>query len=459
MRRLTIVTAVLLTAVLVPSPALALDDVNTKKLRNAVTVGGILAARARRCSGSPTRTAAPAPRARPATTPRPTTSPRRCRQAGYTVTEQEFDFPFFRELAPAELSAGLADPDRLRDRARSTTPAAATSPATLVPTQRHRDPADARRRARRPDASRATSPRLAAEPQVALIQRGTCTFEVKVANAAAAGYDAVIIFNEGQPGRDGAARPAPSALRSTIPVVGLSFADGAALYAAAQAGPVDRARVTTSTIDPRPARPRTSSPTRQGGDPNKVVVVGAHLDSVTEGPGINDNGSGTATILEIAEQMAEAGHQAAPAGALRLLGRRGVRPARLEHYVDTLSDDELGEDLREPELRHARLAELRPVRLRRRRLATPADGRPARIGADRGRSSPTTSPARAWPPSRPRSTAAPTTARSSRSASRPAGCSAAPRASRPRSRPPSTAARPVSPTTPATTRPATPSTT
>ena len=36
---------------------------------------------------------------------------------------------------------------------------------------------------------------------IALIQRGTCTFEHKANNAEAAGYDASIIFNEGQPGR------------------------------------------------------------------------------------------------------------------------------------------------------------------------------------------------------------------------------------------------------------------
>jgi Zn-dependent M28 family amino/carboxypeptidase len=35
------------------------------------------------------------------------------------------------------------------------------------------------------------------------------------------------------------------------------------------------------------------------------VIVGAHLDSVTEGPGINDNGSDTAQNLEIAEEPAE----------------------------------------------------------------------------------------------------------------------------------------------------------
>ncbi len=41
-----------------------------------------------------------------------------------------------------------------------------------------------------------------------------------------------------------------------------------------------------------------------GGDPASVVVVGAHLDSVPAGPGINDNGSGAATILAIAVEMA-----------------------------------------------------------------------------------------------------------------------------------------------------------
>jgi Zn-dependent M28 family amino/carboxypeptidase len=41
------------------------------------------------------------------------------------------------------------------------------------------------------------------------------------------------------------------------------------------------------------------------GDPDRTMVYGAHLDSVIQGPGINDNGSGTATILEIAEQFAK----------------------------------------------------------------------------------------------------------------------------------------------------------
>ncbi len=41
-----------------------------------------------------------------------------------------------------------------------------------------------------------------------------------------------------------------------------------------------------------------------GGDPNQVYMLGAHLDSVTAGPGINDNASGSAMILEIALTLA-----------------------------------------------------------------------------------------------------------------------------------------------------------
>ncbi|MFI7022435.1 M28 family metallopeptidase [Micromonospora sp. NPDC049900] len=44
-----------------------------------------------------------------------------------------------------------------------------------------------------------------------------------------------------------------------------------------------------------------------GGDPNAVVMTGAHLDSTTTGPGINDNGSGSAAILEVALAVARTG--------------------------------------------------------------------------------------------------------------------------------------------------------
>ncbi|MFG1997588.1 M28 family peptidase [Spirillospora sp. NPDC048911] len=52
-----------------------------------------------------------------------------------------------------------------------------------------------------------------------------------------------------------------------------------------------------------------------GGDPNQVLMSGSHLDSVTAGPGINDNGSGSATVLEVALAVSRANLQ--PAKHLR----------------------------------------------------------------------------------------------------------------------------------------------
>jgi Zn-dependent M28 family amino/carboxypeptidase len=145
----------------------------------------------------------------------------------------------------------------------------------------------------------------ATEPQVALIQRGTCDFRVKAENAQAAGYDAAIIFNEGQPGREETLAGTLSADdQSTIPVIGTSFAIGAELYNQVNVGTVT-VRVATRTEIRRDVPTANLLATTNTGRVDRQVVVGAHLDSVQEGPGINDNGSGSSTTLEVALQMAK----------------------------------------------------------------------------------------------------------------------------------------------------------
>lgn len=140
---------------------------------------------------------------------------------------------------------------------------------------------------------------------IALMQRGTCSFEIKAINAAAAGAAAAIIFNEGNAGRTATlngtlSKPQPHAAQT----VGTSFAVGDALRNGALNGPTGttaRVRVDRSAED---RTTRNVIAETAGGDPNRVIVVGSHLDSVSRGPGINDNGSGSATILEVAETLA-----------------------------------------------------------------------------------------------------------------------------------------------------------
>jgi Zn-dependent M28 family amino/carboxypeptidase len=132
---------------------------------------------------------------------------------------------------------------------------------------------------------------------IALIQRGTCTFAVKALNAQAAGAEAVVIFNQGNdPTREGLIVGTLAPDVAAIPVVGASFADGAALSAAGSTALVD--------VDPPEQRPQVNVIAElPGKNDGNVVMAGAHLDSVQAGPGINDNGSGSAALLEVAQQI------------------------------------------------------------------------------------------------------------------------------------------------------------
>ena len=62
---------------------------------------------------------------------------------------------------------------------------------------------------------------------------------------------------------------------------------------------------------------------RSGPAGGRVAMAGAHLDSVPDGPGVNDNGSGVATLLEVAEDVRAAAAGPRPAGVLGRRRRRG----------------------------------------------------------------------------------------------------------------------------------------
>ena len=280
----------------------------------------------------------------------------RLRRAGYRPEVQEFTFPFFQSLAPATFEqvtpnaqAYVQDTDFfLADFSGSGDVTATLEPIDLVlpPT---------------PDPS-STSGCEAADfagftpGDIALIQRGTCTFEDKVANAEAAQAAGVVLFNEGQVGRTEAFTPTLGR-PFTIPVVMTSFEIGNTLNGLITDAPVNDVTVhlVTSTLSEDRQTWNVIADTRQGRD-DRTVVVGAHLDSVIAGPGINDNGSGSATILEVAEELGRAANRGNPHGRhgngrseLRNQVRFafwGAEESNLlgsEHYVSTLSEEELGD--------------------------------------------------------------------------------------------------------------------
>lgn len=175
---------------------------------------------------------------------------------------------------------------------------------------------------------------------IALIQRGTCTFAAKADNAIAAGASAVIVFNQGNvvPGDDrlslfGGTLDPP--VRS-VPVVSASYAQGEEWATTPGLVLALTLQVTIEQVDTENLLADTPT-----GRTDRTVVVGGHLDSVGEGPGINDNGSGTATILETALQMAELGID--PENRVRFAFWSGEEDGLIgsDHYVAQLTPREV----------------------------------------------------------------------------------------------------------------------
>lgn len=255
---------------------------------------------------------------------------RKLEAAGYRTTTQKFDYPFFQERAAPALRHGSVNLVPGRDFQSLEFSGSATVTGRLVAINVQIPP---------PAVPSSTSgcrladfPPAGASAAIAVIQRGGCEFDVKVDHAIAAGYDGVVVFNEGQPGRTDVVE---GHLRDIvpIPVLGASYAAGKQLVKAARAGASGQVSV------------RARSETRQtyniiaettGGRSDRTVMVGAHLDSVPEGPGINDNGSGSAAVLELALQMAR--QKIKPANRVRFAwwGAEELGLYGSTHYVEAL---------------------------------------------------------------------------------------------------------------------------
>jgi aminopeptidase Y len=211
------------------------------------------------------------------------------RDAGYVVTRQDFQFQTFIILTPSVLEQVAPAPagpivNNIMSYSGS---GDVTAAVTALPAP----PADGT-----PGCEAADFAGFPAG-NIALIRRGVCTFAIKATNAYNAGASAVIIYNN-QPGVINGTLGADFTLN--IGVTSVTQAVGDTLAAT----PGLTMRVKTDTFRGIATTSNVFAET-PGGNPNNVVMVGAHLDSVNAGPGIQDNGSGSAAILEVAQQMAK----------------------------------------------------------------------------------------------------------------------------------------------------------
>lgn len=266
----------------------------------------------------------------------------RMESAGYDVRIQEFDFNRFEEEGPSALQQ-VAPNAVTYSEGTDFEPTDHSVPGDVTADV---TPVDLALGAGNTSTSGCQAADFAGFPagDIALIQRGTCTFEIKAENAAAAGASGVLFFNQGNtaaPDRNGIpAVTLGNGYTGGIPALSLTYARGVELSTIQGLrmrlfANVSRVLVETTNVvaDSR------------GGDPDNVVMAGAHLDSVPEGPGINDNGSGSSALLEVAEQIAKPANKGQLANRLRFAwwGAEEANLVGSTFYVNNLSDDELAQ--------------------------------------------------------------------------------------------------------------------
>jgi Zn-dependent M28 family amino/carboxypeptidase len=252
------------------------------------------------------------------------------REAGYRPRLQSFSFDLFRETRPPRFERLSPGPTRYRVRRDFVTmrySGGEAVSAQLAPVGF----ASA--------SSGCDRSQFAGFPPgaAALLRRGTCFFSVKARNAKAAGAAAVLIANEGVPGRTAPILGTLVRPGIGIPVLGISSALGGELARSAQAGTV-RVRIALSVVTRRARAVNVIAdlPGRRGG----VILLGAHLDSVATGPGINDNGSGSALVLEIARQARRLGVRRARGLSFAFWGAEELGLVGSSAYMRSLSTRE-----------------------------------------------------------------------------------------------------------------------
>jgi Zn-dependent M28 family amino/carboxypeptidase len=261
----------------------------------------------------------------------------RLRAAGYTVRFEEFTFPFFEERNPPVLIAGAEGPDPItpsREALRTlmnSGSGAVTAPVQSVDLGLENEPLQASTSGCEREDFAGFTP-----GNIALVRRGTCPFQAKAEQAKAAGAAGLIIMNQGTGDQTGIFGGRLETL-ATIPVLGVATDVGRRLAEASRDPAGNRVRL---AVEVETGTRSTRNVIAERGEASGgAIVVGAHLDSVTEGPGMNDNASGSAAVLESALRLAKEPEPDTPIRfAFWGAEERGLVGSR--HHLNALSEND-----------------------------------------------------------------------------------------------------------------------
>lgn len=142
-----------------------------------------------------------------------------------------------------------------------------------------------------------------ANGSIVLIERGVCAFGDKSENAGLAGAVAAIIYNN-VPGEATFGGTLGTPLPEQVATLGVTYEVGSEWASQLAQNISLNATAMVDSFVKNVTTYNIIADTRTG-DENNVVMLGAHSDSVTAGPGINDDGSGTISLLEVATALSK----------------------------------------------------------------------------------------------------------------------------------------------------------
>jgi Zn-dependent M28 family amino/carboxypeptidase len=242
------------------------------------------------------------------------------RNSGFDVQTPEFSARVFHAEKGSVAVGGLTADARALEYSLGTPPDGVTGPLLIAPADDS------------PGCTGSDYDKLPVQRSVVLVDRGSCPFAQKEDAAAQRGAVGMIVVDNVDEPTMGGTLGANTDVK--IPVVSVTKSVGVQLRG--KSGPTTiKLNANTQSFKARNVIAQTKT-----GSPTDVVMAGAHLDSVPEGPGINDNGSGVAAVLETAVQLGNSPqvHNAVRFGfwGAEELGLIGSR-----NYVESLNLDAL----------------------------------------------------------------------------------------------------------------------